>query len=278
MLTIRSALEQGTRILDEAGIAAPRLTAEVLLAHAARCERTWLYAHFTDELREVWWIHYGRYLNERLQGKPTQYITRKQEFYGREFSVGPAVLIPRPETEHVVETALEKVRDTPGLIVDAGCGSGAIAVTLSLETGRWVVGTDISTAALSVASANAAKLGGRALSFVACDLVSALAPRSVGVLASNPPYVPAGDKTILQREVREFEPDIALYGGADGLDIYRRLIADAERVLAHGGWIIMEVAYNSDAQVREMLAPSFTAIEMRTDLAGLPRVIVARLP
>jgi release factor glutamine methyltransferase len=278
MLSIRLALEQGTRILDEAGIAAPRLTAEVLLAHAARCEREWLYAHFTDELREVWWIHYGRYLNERLKGKPTQYITRKQEFYGREFSVGPAVLIPRPETEHVIETALEKLQDIPGgLIVDAGCGSGAIAVTLSLETGRPVVGTDISVDALSVATANAVRLNARAVSFLACDLVSALASRSVGLLASNPPYVPAGDKTVLQREVRDFEPEIALYGGVDGLDIYRRLIADAERVLAPGGCIIVEVAYNSDAQVREMLAASFTGIEMRTDLAGLPRVIAARL-
>lgn len=276
MLTIQSALEQGTRILDEAGVNAPRLTAEVLLAHAAGCDRTWLFAHSTDRLREVWWIHYGRYLNERLKGKPTQYITRKQEFYGREFAVGPAVLIPRPETEHVVETSLEKL-DGAGLIVDAGCGSGAIAVTLALETGRPVVGTDISRAALAVASRNGNKLGAR-VRFVLCDLVSAVAPRSVALLASNPPYVPAGDKTVLQREVRDYEPEVALYGGADGLAIYRRLIADAERVLRPGGWIVMEVAYNSDAQVREMLSPAFTDIEMRTDLAGLPRVIAARLP
>lgn len=276
MLTIQSALEQGTRILDEAGVNAPRLTAEVLLAHAAGCDRTWLYAHSTERLREVWWIHYGRYLNERLKGKPTQYITRKQEFYGREFAVGPAVLIPRPETEHVVETSLEKL-DGAGLIVDAGCGSGAIAVTLALETGRPVIGTDISRAALAVASRNGSKLGAP-VRFVLCDLVSAVAPRSVALLASNPPYVPAGDKTVLQREVRDYEPEVALYGGADGLAIYRRLIADAERVLRPGGWIVMEVAYNSDAQVREMLAPAFTDIEMRTDLAGLPRVIAARLP
>jgi release factor glutamine methyltransferase len=96
----------------------------VLLAHAAGCDRTWLYAHSTDELREVWWIHYGRYLDERLKGKPTQYITKKQEFYGREFSVGPAVLIPRPETEHVVETRSKRCQDAPGLIVDAGAGRG----------------------------------------------------------------------------------------------------------------------------------------------------------
>jgi release factor glutamine methyltransferase len=276
MLTIQSALEQGTRILDEAGVIAPRLTAEVLLAHAAGCERTWLYAHSTDQLREVWWIHYGRYLDERLKGKPTQYITRKQEFYGREFSVGPAVLIPRPETEHVVETSLEKMPDAPGPVVDVGCGSGAIAITLALETGRPVIGTDISPEALAVACRNGAALGAREVGFVLCDLVTAIAPRSVALLVSNPPYVPAGDKTVLQREVRDYEPDVALYGGADGLDVYRRLIADAERVLQSGGWIVMEVAYNSDAQVRDMLAYAFTDIEMRTDLAGLPRVVAAR--
>src|SRR3954453_14408401 len=112
MMTIQVALEQGTRLLADAAISAPRLTAEVLLAHAVRHHREWLYAHSNETLLEVWWIHYGRYLNERLNGKPTQYITRKQEFYGREFAVSPDVLIPRPETEHVVETALEKLDGT----------------------------------------------------------------------------------------------------------------------------------------------------------------------
>src|ERR1700722_1167707 len=134
-MTLKTALLQGTQLLEEAAVPVPRLTAEVLLCHALRQERVYLYAHPEQELREVEWIHYGRYLHERLQGKPTQYITKRQEFYGREFRVTPDVLIPRPETEHVVEMALQAV---PGArrILDIGTGSGALAVTLQLETGR----------------------------------------------------------------------------------------------------------------------------------------------
>jgi release factor glutamine methyltransferase len=276
-VTLQTALEQGTRILAEASVAAPRLTAEVLLAHAIGCDRTWLFAHSTDELREVWWIHYGRYLHERLNGKPTQYITKKQEFYGREFAVSSDVLIPRPETEHVVEASLEKLAAMEGAIVDVGCGSGAIAITLALESGRAATGTDISTAALRTAARNREKLGARRVELIACDLLAAIASRSAALVASNPPYVPMTDKSVLQREVRDFEPEVALYGGSDGLEIYRRLIADAARVLKPGGAIVMEVAYNSDEAVRGMLARDFGDIEMRTDLAGLPRVVSARL-
>src|SRR5271166_667388 len=144
-MDVRMALKQGQDLLDDARIAAPRLTAEVLLAHAIGCDRTWLYAHPEEQLREVWWIHYGRYLHERIQGKPTQYITGRQEFYGREFRVTSDVLIPRPETEHVIEAALPLAGDR---IVDIGTGSGAIAVTLALETKGRVFATDISNAAL----------------------------------------------------------------------------------------------------------------------------------
>src|SRR5579859_6170751 len=133
-MTLQQALLQGTKLLEDAGIAVPRLTAEVLLAHALGQERTFLYAHSEQELEQVEWLHYGRYLHERLNGKPTQYITGRQEFYGREFRVTPDVLIPRPETEHVVELALAVA---PGArrILDIGTGSGALAVTLQLETG-----------------------------------------------------------------------------------------------------------------------------------------------
>jgi release factor glutamine methyltransferase len=272
MLTIQAALEQGTQLLADSAISAPRLTAEVLLAHAVRHDRTWLYAHSNEELREVWWIHYGRYLNERLNGKPTQYITRKQEFYGREFAVSPDVLIPRPETEHVIEAALEKLAAMPGTVVDVGCGSGAIAATLALETGLPGVATDISTAALAVARRNCTALNAN-VQLVACDVLSAIASRSAALIASNPPYVPETDKSVLQAEVRNHEPHVALFGGTDGLAIYRRLIDDATRVLVPGGSIVMEVAYNSDEAVRAMLAPAFTDIVMRTDLAGLPRVV-----
>src|SRR3984885_2882981 len=128
-MTILTALLQGTKLLEEEAISAPRLTAEVLLTHALHRERSYLYAHPEEELTEAAWIHYGRYLHERLQGKPTQYITGRQEFYGREFRVTPDVLIPRPETEHLVAACTGRVRrgDT---VLDAGTGSGAIAVTL----------------------------------------------------------------------------------------------------------------------------------------------------
>ena len=155
-LTIQTALLQGRQLLEEAGIAVPRLTAEVLLAHAVGHDRAWLYAHSDEELNEVWWIHYGRYLHQRLQGQPTQQITGVQEFYGRDFRVTPDVLIPRPETEHVIEAALKLGARN---IVDIGTGSGAIAITLALETGARVVGTDISVAALRVAAANGRRLG-----------------------------------------------------------------------------------------------------------------------
>jgi release factor glutamine methyltransferase len=276
MLTIQAALEQGTTLLAEASVAVPRLTAEVLLAYASGHDRPWLYAHSNEILQEVWWIHYGRYLNERMKGKPSQYITKRQEFYGREFIVGPEVLIPRPETEHVVEMALEKLGPVPGIVVDAGTGSGAIAITLALETGRLVTGTDISAGAVGVAGSNRAKLGGL-VQFVVCDLLNAVGSRSALMVVSNPPYVPDSDHSVLQREVVEYEPHVALFGGPDGLDIYRRLIADARRVLVPGGWIVMEVAYNAADAVRGMLAASFAEIELRTDLAGLPRVVAGRL-
>src|SRR5579872_4599423 len=145
-MNVRTALLQGTELLKEGDILAPRLTAEVLLAHAMRREREWFFGHPEEELPEVAWIHYGRYLHERLKGKPTQYITHRQEFYGREFRVTSDVLIPRPETEHVVETVLELARGAKR-VVDVGTGSGALAVTLQLETNADVCATDISAAA-----------------------------------------------------------------------------------------------------------------------------------
>ena len=270
-MTIRAALLQGQQLLEQAGVSAPRLTAEVLLAHAVGCERVWLYAHSDEELREVWWIHYGRYLHQRLKGQPAQQITGVQEFYGRNFRVTPDVLIPRPETEHVIEAALPLGARH---IADIGAGSGAIAITLALETGARVLGTDISTAALRVAAANGRTLGA-AVTWLACDLGSALKTGSFDLVVSNPPYIPARDKATLQREVRDYEPGIALYGGEDGLEIYRRLIPEAGRLLSPAGWLVMEIGHTLGDAVRDMLG-AWRKVEIRTDLAGLQRVIVAR--
>ena len=168
-MTVLTALLQGTKLLEEEAISAPRLTAEVLLTHALHRERSYLYAHPEEELTEIAWIHYGRYLHERMQGKPTQYITGHQEFYGRDFRVTSDVLIPRPETEHLVEAAIARIHPRD-LIVDVGTGSGAIAITLALETTAHVFATDISTAALNIAHANAEQLAANA-GFLACDLL-----------------------------------------------------------------------------------------------------------
>lgn len=273
-MTLQTALLQGTQLLEADAITAPRLTAEVLLMHALQRDRAYLYAHSTDELTELAWIHYGRYLHERLKGKPTQYITGHQEFYGREFRVTRDVLIPRPETEHLVEAAMARIR--PGdVVVDVGTGSGAIAVTLALETGARIFATDISAAALYVARSNAAHLSA-SVSFVACDLAACFRERSLDVLVSNPPYVPATDRPGLQREVRDYEPPVALYGGPTGLEIYERLIEGATRVLRPGGWLLVELGYNSLDAVRAMLDSGWTEISVAHDLAGFPRVLQSR--
>lgn len=274
-MTVQAALRQASRLLEEGAVPAPRLTAEVLLCHVLGCERPHLYSHPGQELSEDAWLQYGRSLEERLEGKPTQYITCRQEFYGREFLVTPEVLIPRPETEHVVETALAVAPDAQA-ILDVGCGSGAIAVTLSLETGRPVVGSDVSPAALAVAARNARRLGAR-VRLLACDLTSAVAARSIDLLVSNPPYVPAGEQASLQREVREHEPPIALFAGPAGLDFYRRLAEDAPRVLRPAGWMVFELGFKTLAPVREMLGREWTDVRVEPDLAGFPRVMAARV-
>jgi release factor glutamine methyltransferase len=278
-MTVRTALLQGTKLLDDAAVGVARLTAEVLLAHAVHRDRVYLFGHPEHELSDLEWLHYGRYLHERMQGKPTQYITGRQEFYGRDFRVTPDVLIPRPETEHVVETALRLMpiaARNVSHILDVGCGSGSLAVTLRLEAGAAVWATDISAAALRVAAENAQRLDAP-VSFVACDLMSAFADRSMDLIVSNPPYVPLGDKAGLQREVRDWEPHEALFAGRTGLEIYERLVGDAGRVLRPGGWLVMELGFNTSGRVAAMFSGNWQNLETVPDLAGIPRVIAARL-
>jgi release factor glutamine methyltransferase len=273
-MTVQTALLEGTRLLEDASVAAPRLTAEVLLSHAMRRERVYLYAHPEQELQEVEWLHYGRYLRERLNGKPTQYITKRQEFYGREFLVTPDVLIPRPETEHVVEIALKLGRKARR-VLDVGAGSGALAVTLALETGAETWATDVSPAAIALARENARKLGACA-NFVVCDLMSAIAGGSMGLIVSNPPYVPLGEKQGLQREVRDWEPGVALFAGETGFEIYERIVADALRVLTPAGWLILELGFGSLGYVSGLFGSRWQNVRTEPDLAGIPRVIAGQ--
>lgn len=272
-MTLQTALAQGVKLLNDAGVPAARLTAEVLLAHALRQDRVFLIAHAGDELSELGWIHYGRYLHERMQGKPTQYITKRQEFYGRMFRVVPGVLIPRPETEHLVELVISRT-GAGARVLDIGAGSGCIGVTLALETGARVVSTDISEEALEVARRNAEALEA-AVGFVQGDLGGAFRPGAFDVVVSNPPYVPDGDRDGLAREVREWEPGTALFAGADGLDVYRRLIPEAARVLRPGGLLAMEFGFGQAAAMGELLG-GWDAVEIQNDLAGIPRVALAR--
>jgi release factor glutamine methyltransferase len=272
---LRTAVSQGAELLGSSGVPQPRITAELLLCHAVHCERPYLYAHPERDLREVEWIHYGRWLHERMQGKPLQYITKTQEFYGRAFSVTPDVLIPRPETELLIETVLRRRRDA-GVIVDVGTGSGAIAITLALEMGTAVVATDISTAALRVAEANASALHS-AVRFVAADLLGAVADSSIDVVVSNPPYVPTADRETMQREVRDWEPAQALFAGPTGLDIYCRLIPEAWRVLRPGGLLAIELGFGQAGAVAG-LAADWCKIEIANDLAGIARALSCEKP
>lgn len=272
-MTVQTALLQGTRLLEDAQVGVPRLTAEVLLAHAMRAERAYLFAHPEQELREVEWLHYGRYLHERMLGKPTQYITRRQEFYGREFRLTRDVLIPRPETEHVVEVALRVARGA-GRILDVGTGSGALAVTLQLETGAAAVATEISPAAAAVARQNARRLGAP-VSVLVCDLMSAIRDGSFDLVVSNPPYVPLRERLGLQREVRDWEPEVALFAGASGHEVYDRIASEAPRVLRPDGWVVVELGFGSLDHVRNLFG-GWEEVRVEDDLAGIPRVLAAR--
>lgn len=269
-MTVAAALREGVELLERDHIPAARLTAEVLLAHALGCEKVRLYSHPERELTPVERLHYGRFLYERLRRKPTQYITGRQEFYGREFLVTPDVLIPRPETEHLVETAL-RVAAGAARILDVGTGSGCLAITLQKE---WphaqVFASDLSWGALSVARENARRLEAGVRWFGA-DLLTACAAGSFDLIVCNPPYIPSDQAAGLPAEVRDWEPPAALFG-----DLYRLLIEDAARVLRPGGWLLVEIPYNGRARIEALAGPTWEPAIVQTDLAGLDRVLAWR--
>lgn len=292
-MDIRTALKLGLARLREAKVASFTLAAELLLLHTIGRDRTWLYAHPEEQISEDDAERYFALLARRAAGEPTQYITGKQEFWGLEFEVTPDVLIPRPETEHVVEVALDRlaVREIragrrqvltgEGLhIVDIGTGSGCIAIALAKELpGARIRATDISESAIAVANRNAERHGFRdRLDFVQASLFENLtaAASKVDLVVSNPPYIGRKEKAALMREVRDYEPEVALYGGEEGYELYAPLITQASRILKRSGLLVLELGHNSLHAVRLLLDPPlWTNVAVANDLAGIPRVISA---
>src|SRR6266852_4958395 len=291
--TLRDALKEGIARMREAGVPSHTLAAELLLMHATGRDRAWLYAHPEESVEPAIAERYLELVARRSAGVPTQYLTGKQEFWGLEFEVTPDVLIPRPETEHVIEVALDRlgVREIragrkqtfsgEGLqIADIGTGSGCIAVALAKELpGATIYATDISSAALAVARRNAARHSvSDQIHFLESNLLDEASHLSLffDLIVSNPPYIGRREAATLMREVRDHEPEIALYGGEEGYELYADLIAQAAAYLKPGGILVLELGHNSLPAVQPLLdAPLWTNVGVTNDLAGIPRVIAA---
>jgi len=271
-------LREASHVLQGAGVPEARREAGSLLSFITGKDRTFLISHAEDELHEQSLDQFREAVERRAAGEPLQYITGVQDFFGREFRVTPDVLIPRPETELLVEAALELLDATP-IICDVGTGSGCIAVTLLCEIGSaHAVALDKSPAALEVAKLNAGNLSvaERAV-FLVSDCFESLDSREYqfDLVASNPPYVPADVIAGLQREVRDHEPLLALSAGADGLSIIRRLLQDAPAFLKQGGHMIMEIGFDQGEKVQSLIDESvWRLLELRPDLQGIPRIVV----
>jgi release factor glutamine methyltransferase len=244
------------------------------------CDRAYLFAHPERELTSEEIAQYDRALSQRATGIPAQYITGHQEFWGMDFIVGPAVLIPRPETEHLIETILPRAR--PLLrprIVDVGTGSGCIAVALARELPEAEVhATDISAAALEVARANAARhqIGGR-IQFREADLLEGLEAGPFDFVVSNPPYVGESEEDGVQLEVRKFEPRQAVFAGTTGLEVIQRLVPQAYHRLKPGGWLVMEISGTIATGVTALFQ-EWEQFSIASDLQGIPRVVSAHRP
>jgi len=259
-----------------------RRDAEFLLLHMAGCERPAMLTKRDEMLPAGEAIAYEALLKRRAAGEPIQYILGKAEFYGLPFHVTPDVLIPRPETEHLVEKVVELLPlFSRPRVIDVGTGSGAIAIALAHEgPSAAITSIDVSRSALELARGNAA-LNGFAdrIRFLQGDLLGPVADERFDIVASNPPYVPEGDRASLAVEVREHEPAVALFAGEDGLDVIRRLVAEAFAGLAPGGWLTMEFGYGQWPAVSELMSEGgFEPIEFVPDLQGIPRVAVGRRP
>ena len=282
-LSIAQAIQEASQALREAGVSEARRDASSLLVHVTRRDQTFLIAHDDEELKADEIEQYRQAVERRTSGEPLQYITGHQEFFRLDFEVTPDVLIPRPETELLVEAALkilDEANATPPLICDVGTGSGCILISiLHEEKGARGVGLDVSTRALRVAARNAARLGvSERIELIESDCFDALAPDAkFEMIVSNPPYVAEKDLRGLQREVREHEPRVALSPGADGLSIIRKILRDAPRFLKPGGHLLMEIGFDQHERVSAWINPKiWTLLDIHKDLQGIPRTVALR--
>jgi release factor glutamine methyltransferase len=308
---LKTALTSAITRLTAENIPSPRLNAELLLMFTLSCDRAYLFAHPERELTVEEQSRYDAALTERTRGVPAQYITGHQEFWGMDLIVTPAVLIPRPETEHVIETVLElaglpvnesaaerrknaahgasrgstqKIEPAPEgrqklRIADIGTGSGAIALALAKEfPAAEIHATDISPAALEIARANAARcqLDSR-IQFHRADLLEGPNLTNLNFVVSNPPYVGESEEDQVQLEVRKFEPRSAVFAGSSGTEIIARLIPQAFAALSPGGWLIMEIS-GTIANETKRLLHGWDEVRIRPDLQSIPRVAQARKP
>ena len=257
-----------------------RLDAETLLLHLLKQNRAWLLGHGDDPAALETQTTFTDLITLRSAGEPIQYITGEAEFFGLPFAVASGVLIPRPETEHLVEEVIRLAGAfTEPRIADIGTGSGAIAVALAHSlTQAHIAAVDLSPLALAIAKQNAIRSNVEdRIEFFEGDLLASLAEQSFHIIVSNPPYVPFADRDSLSVEVREYEPHSALFAGDDGLSIYRRLIPDSLELLIPGGWLVMEIGYGQQHAIEEMmLANKYGSVHFIADYQGIPRVVAGK--
>jgi release factor glutamine methyltransferase len=257
-----------------------RADAELLLLHLLGRDKAWLMTHLDEDLGANTAARFTASIERRFNGEPVQYITGECEFYGLPFRVARDVLIPRPETEHLVEKAIELAQRVHApRIVDVGTGSGCIAVALAHALPQALIkATDLSAAALAVAEENGAR-NGVEICFLRGDLLAPVGGEQFDLIVSNPPYVPSKDSESLSIEVREYEPATALFAGNEGLDVYGRLIPASFDALVPGGFLLLEMGYGQSRAIAELLIRSgFEQAEFSQDLQGIPRVACARRP
>ncbi len=280
--SIAETILQGAHKLRQAEVPEARREAGSLLAHVLERDRSFILSHAEEAISGEQSERFRQYLERRAEGEPLQYITGQQEFYGLDFEVTPDVLIPRPETELLIETALKLFAGFADdiFICDVGTGSGCVVVTLLHELPQaHAIAIDISPAALAVARRNAARHATtRRVDFVLSDCFAALntqnPQQSFNLIVSNPPYVEEGAIAGLQREVRKFEPITALAAGVDGLAVIRRLLLEAGSFLTTGGYFLFEIGFNQAAAVEQLVDPKlWRLLAIHKDLQGIPRIV-----